>query len=484
MEALTSVIATLDAFVSSYLLVPFLAIAGVLFTVRLRGFQFRSARLVAKVLLNSRSGGEGGISSFQAFCISLASRVGTGNIAGVALALVLGGPGAIFWMWVMALIGMATAFVEATLAQLYKQPHRDGTFRGGPAYYMERGLGSRPMGIVFAILLIFAFGISFQMVQANTIGQVLFESYGLAPLWTALILVVLTGIVIFGGLKAIARVTEIIAPLMALIYFLLALVVLVLRLPEVPAAFMMIIRGAFGLDPALAGLSGGMLAALINGVRRGMFSNEAGMGSAPNAAATATTSHPAHQGVIQAAGVFVDTIIVCSATAIVILLAGPDVYTPGRTTESEAGAALTQNALATELGDWSIPVMSVLIFVFAFSSVLGNTTYAEINVDFLHGGRVGELVLRGVVVVAVFVGTLTSLTFVWTLADVAMTLMALTNLVAVFLLGKYAVAALRDLQRFKADPAGAVFDLGRMPEAPPGVLPEVWATGGGERVTR
>lgn len=463
----------LNSFLATWVLIPLLAIAGILFTIRTRAVQFRSFGKMLTVILGSRGNTDGGISSFQAFTLSLASRVGTGNIAGVAIALALGGPGAIFWMWVMALIGMATAFVEATLAQLYKQPHDDGTFRGGPAYYIQRGLGSYGFGALFACLLIFTFGLAFNMVQANTIASVLESGHGISPTITAVVLALLTGIIIFGGLKSIARVTEIMAPLMALIYFLLAVAVVVTHLPAVPAVIADILKGAFGLDQALAGVGGGMLAALMNGVQRGMFSNEAGMGSAPNAAATATTSHPAHQGLIQAAGVFVDTIIVCTATATMILLAGPEVYQPGVTTREQAGAALTQNALASELGTWVVPVMTVLVFVFAFSSVLGNTSYAEINVDYLKGGHIGDRIMRLVVVAAVVAGSLTSLSTVWSLADLAMTLMAVVNLVALFLLGKYAVEVLTDLDA-QPDVREAQFDVDRLPQRPPGVLEGVW----------
>lgn len=474
MDALHDLVVTVNGYLTEYGLVPLLIIAGVVFTVWTRGMQFRLVKTMFRVVLGSRSGHGEGISSFQAFTISLASRVGTGNIAGVAIALALGGPGAIFWMWVMALLGMATAFIEATLAQLYKQPHTDGTFRGGPAYYMERGLGSRAAGIVFAICLIFAFGFAFNMVQANTIADVLQSGHGIPPTITAGVLVVITAAIVLGGIRSVARVTEYLAPIMALAYFLLALVVVGMRLPEVPGAFADIFQGAFGLNPALAGTGGAMIAALMNGVKRGMFSNEAGMGSAPNAAATATVSHPAHQGLVQAMGVFVDTIVVCTATAVMILLAGPTVYTPGVTERAEAGASLTQSALASVLGDWVIPVMSVLIFVFAFSSVLGNSTYAEINMDFLGGRRVGEIGIRLLVVFSVLVGALAKLGFVWDMADFAMSLMAVINLVAILGLGKHAVAALKDLERTKARPQDAVFALEDLPATPKGIVDGVW----------
>jgi len=474
MEAFDHLVTGANEYLTEWGLVPLLAVCGLLFTLRTRGMQFRSARTMVRVIGRSRSGQEGGISSFQAFCISLASRVGTGNIAGVAIALALGGPGAIFWMWVMALLGMATAFAEATLAQIYKQPNDDNTFRGGPAYYIQRGLGSRPAGMVFAVCLIFAFGMAFNMVQANTIADVLSSGHRVSPTVTAIGLAALTAVIVLGGIRSVARVTELIAPLMALAYFLLALAVIVVRAPEVPGAIADILRGAFGLDQALAGTAGGMAAALMNGVKRGMFSNEAGMGSAPNAAATATVSHPAHQGIVQATGVFVDTIIVCTATAVMILLAGPSVYVPGQTTRDQAGASLTQTALASELGTWVVPVMSVLIFVFAFSSVLGNSTYAEVNMDFLGGGRLGRIGIRLLVVVSVLIGALAKLGTVWDLADLAMSLMALINLVALLFLGKYAVQALRDLERHEQRPEDARYVLDELPVRPRGIVEGVW----------
>ncbi|WP_141631155.1 alanine/glycine:cation symporter family protein [Mobilicoccus pelagius] len=483
MDAIHDLVLAMNDKLTTWGLVPLLAICGVLFTLWSRGMQFRSARTMWRVILGSRSGQEGGISSFQAFCISLASRVGTGNIAGVAIALALGGPGAIFWMWVMALLGMATAFVEATLAQIYKQPHEDNTFRGGPAFYIQRGLGSRPAGMVFAVCLIFAFGLAFNMVQANTIADVLSSGHGVSPTVTAIVLAIVTAAIVLGGVRSVARVTEYMAPIMALVYFLLAVAVIALRAPEVPGALLDIVRGAFGLDQALAGTGGAMIAALMNGVKRGMFSNEAGMGSAPNAAATATVSHPAHQGIVQATGVFVDTIVVCTATAVMILLAGPSVYTPGVTTKEQAGASLTQAALSSVLGGWVVPVMTVLIFVFAFSSVLGNSTYAEINMDFLGGGKVGRLAIRLLVVVAVLVGALAKLAFVWDLADFAMSLMALINLVAMLFLGRYAIHALRDLERARNRPEDARYVLDELPQRPRGIVDGVWAEHGSATTT-
>ncbi|MDO5627895.1 MAG: alanine/glycine:cation symporter family protein [Mobilicoccus sp.] len=473
MDALHNLIQEFSGYVTDWGLVPLLVVAGVVFLVLGRGQQFRTAGLMVRIIAGSRSGHGEGISSFQAFCISLASRVGTGNIAGVAIALAVGGPGAIFWMWVMALLGMGTAFVEATLAQIYKQPHHDGTFRGGPAFYMQRGLGSRPMGIVFAVCLIFAFGLAFNMVQANTIADVV-ATHGIEPWMTATVLVILVAVILLGGIRSVARVTEYLAPLMALAYVLLALVVIAMNVEAVPGILGDIVRGAFGLDQALAGTGGGMIAALLNGVRRGMFSNEAGMGSAPNAAATATVSHPAHQGLLQSAGVFVDTIIVCTATAVMILLAPAGVYTPGTTTRDQAGASLTQDAVAAGLGEWTLPVMSVLIFTFAFSSVLGNSTYAEVNMDFLGGKTVGDYAIRLLVVAAVGIGAIAELAFVWDVADLAMSLMAIINLIAILLLGKHAFTALKDLQRHGKRAPDATYVLDELPERPKGIVDGVW----------
>jgi alanine or glycine:cation symporter, AGCS family len=428
----------------SYVLVWLLLGAGLYFTVRTRGVQVRMFGRMLRLLRGSREGAAGGVSSFQAFCIGLASRVGTGNIAGVAIALTLGGPGAVFWMWCVAALGMATALIEATLAQLFKVPDPDGSFRGGPAYYIERGLGSRAGGVVFAVLLIFAFGIAFEMVQANTITDVIRDDRA-SEGTLALVLVLLTAPIVFGGVKRIARVAEMVLPLMAATYVLLALVILVMNLGAVPGVLADIVGSAFGLGTAAAGIAGGITAALMNGVKRGLFSNEAGMGSAPNAAATATTRHPVDQGLIQSLGVFVDTMVICTATAIIILLAPTSIYDPGVTT-SVQGASLTQAAVAAQLGDWSAYLMTVLVTVFAYSSVLGNYTYAEINLTYLRAGPRVLTAFRIVVLLAIGGGSLVALDAVWAVADIAMALMALVNLVAILLLGRWAFACLADYE--------------------------------------
>ena len=416
--------------------------AGLYFTIKTAGVQFRLFPTMVKSMLNSRQDAKGGISSFQAFAIGLASRVGTGNIAGVAIALVLGGPGAIFWMWVIALLGMATACVESVLAQLYKVPAIDGSYRGGPAYYIEKGLGSRGWGKAFAFMLIFAFGFSFNMVQANTITAVTTATFGVEGWVVGLVLVAITIPVIFGGLKQVARISEYMAPLMALAYIVMALIVIGMNIHLVPTVLLTIVQSAFGLDQVAGGVIGGLLAAMTNGAKRGLFSNEAGMGSVPNAAATATVRHPVEQGLIQSLAVFVDTILVCTATGFIVLLGG--VYKQGDTALN--GAELTLKSLANSLGQWTIIPMVVIIFVFGYSSVLGNYAYAEVNVNFLGGMHASMVPLKLLVVLSVGLGSVMSLASAWSLADLASALMVALNIFAVFTLGKWALGCIRDYE--------------------------------------
>ncbi|MGL5221305.1 MAG: alanine/glycine:cation symporter family protein, partial [Plesiomonas shigelloides] len=298
-------------------LIYFLLGAGLFFTLRLGFLQIRHFGHMFSILRRSRRSDDSGISSFQALCTSLAARVGTGNLAGVAVALTLGGPGAIFWMWVVAFIGMATAFVESTLAQLYKTKDDQGNYRGGPAYYMEKGLGMRRMGVLFSIFLIIAFGLVFNAVQSNSIAQAMHVAFGVPQLGVGIGLVVLTAVIIFGGVRTIARVAELIVPVMALVYLLLALYVVGINISKLPDVIALIVKSAFGWQEAAAGtLAYTISQAMINGVKRGLFSNEAGMGSAPNAAAAASPypPHPASQGYVQMLGVFMDTIVICTAT--------------------------------------------------------------------------------------------------------------------------------------------------------------------------
>ena len=439
----------------TYILIYLLVAAGIYFTIRTRFIQIRYFGRMLRQVLHSRENGDG-ISSFQAFCIGLASRVGTGNIAGVAIALTVGGPGAIFWMWVVAAIGMATALIEATLGQIFKVRADDGSFRGGPAFYIQRGLGSRAGGMLFAVLLVFTFGFAFNMLQANAISDVLNTSHEIEVHWTTIGLVLLSAPVLFGGVKRVAKVAEFVLPLMALAYVTLALIIVAMHIGHLPQVLGQIIGGAFGFTQMAGGFTGGVAAAMLNGVKRGLFSNEAGMGSAPNVAATATVSHPVKQGLIQSLGVFVDTMIICSATAFIILISGPEIYDPAAPGK-RAGAALTQAAIGSALGSWTTGLMTALVFVFAFSSVLGNYVYAEINLFFLGAKKNAIMIFRLLVLGAIALGATSKLATVWDIADIAMGFMALVNLVAIVLLGKWAFAAIRDYHRQSADGSDPVF---------------------------
>jgi AGCS family alanine or glycine:cation symporter len=389
----------------------------------------------------------------------------------VAIAMTLGGPGAIFWMWCVALLGMATAFVEATLAQIFKVAMPDGTFRGGPAFYIERGLGSRFWGMAFAVLLIFTFGIAFNAVQANTIAGVLRDAHTVDPKWTGVILMLLAAPVFFGGMRRIARVAEWLLPAMAVGYIGLALVIVAMHLDRLPGAILLIVQSAFGIGPAAAGVAGGIAAALLNGVKRGLFSNEAGMGSAPNTAATATVKHPATQGFVQSLGVFVDTMVICSMTAFIILVSG--LYDPA-TTGKIAGASLTQAAVSDTFGTAGQWLMTVIVFAFAFSSVLGNYAYADANLTFLRGDRRAFVVLRIVALLAVALGSIAELPLVWTIADIAMGLMTLVNVTALVLLSRWATAALVDYEQAHEAGRQPAFSAKETPGLPAARANLVW----------
>lgn len=462
-------------FLYTYVLIYLLIGAGLYFTIRTRAVQVRLLKPALKLLVgdSSRSHSENGVSSFQAFAIGLASRVGTGNIAGVAVALTVGGPGAVFWMWVVAVVGMATGFVEATLAQLFKRAAPGGGYRGGPAYYMETGLGSRRAGAVFAVLLIFTFGIAFTMVQANTVADVLAGTHGVSAHWTGLILVVLSAPALFGGVQRVAKIAGLVLPVMAVAYLALAAVIIVTNPGRVAEALGWVFRDAFGFGPAAVGGVSGLGAAMLNGVKRGLFSNEAGMGSAPNAAATADTTHPAKQGLLQALGVAVDTLVVCTATAMIIMLADRSVYDPTHP-GSSTGASLTQAAVVNQFGDWSKWLMTVMVFVFAYSSVLGNYVYAEVNLDYLGATRARIQAFRVVVLAAVGLGSLLSLQMVWEFADVAMGVMALMNLAAIVLLGRWAFGALRDYEAGRAAGADPSFHAPGNEYLPGSLRTDVW----------
>ena len=426
-----------------HVLIYLLIAAGLFFTFRLGFIQFRQFPYMVKVMANSRTGAGEGISSFQAFCTSLAARVGTGNMAGVAVALYLGGAGAIFWMWLIALIGMATSFAESTLAQLYKTKDSDGNFRGGPAYYMEYGLGKRWMGILFSLCLILAFGLVFNAVQANSIAAAFEVAFDIPKHIVGVLLVIGSAFIIFGGLKTISRFAELVVPLMALAYLLVALYVCFINYDLLPAVFKQIIYSALGFEQAGAGAIGyAVMQAMIQGIKRGLFSNEAGMGSAANAAATASPNpnHPASQGYVQMLGVFVDTIIICSATAALILLSNQLVPDSGVT-----GIALTQAALVQHVGEWGAIFIAIAILFFAFTSIVANYSYAETNLMFLNTKyKHSMLIFRACVLGMVMFGAVGELGLIWTMADISMGMMAIVNVAALFMLSGFVIWLYKD----------------------------------------
>lgn len=440
----------------TYILIIMLLGCAIWFTLKTRFVQFRMIGEMVRLLGDSTGKGskeEKHISSFQAFAISLASRVGTGNLAGVATAIYAGGPGAIFWMWIIALLGASSAFVESTLAQLYKVKGKD-SFIGGPAYYMRKGLKKPWMGMLFATLITITFGFAFNSVQSNTICAAMDHAFGFDPFWIGAILTVMTLVIIFGGIQRIAKVSSIIVPVMALGYIGLAFVIVILNITHLPDVIETIISHAFGWQQVLGG---GIGAALMNGIKRGLFSNEAGMGSAPNVAATAFVSHPVKQGLIQTLGVFTDTLIICTCTAFIILFSGAPFDS------SANGVKLTQHALTNEIGAGGSIFVAIALFFFAFSSIIGNYYYGEANIRYMTRKRWVVYIYRLMVGAMVLIGALSTLEFVWSFADITMGLMAICNLIAISLLGKYAFRLLQDYRaQKKAGIRSPVFTKNKM----------------------
>ena len=450
---LNELITSVNDAIWGYVLIAALVGCGLWFTIKTRFVQFRMVGEMFRLLTDSavntveeqvqeHKKGETSkhISSFQAFAVSVATRVGTGNLAGVASAIAIGGPGAVFWMWLIALIGSATAFVESTLAQLYKQKHKD-SFIGGPAYYIQKGLKQRWMAITFAILITCQFGLSNNSIQANTICGAMQEAFGLSPIWVGTFLAALALFIVFGGIQRIAQVSAVLVPVMAVGYLLLAIVIIIMNVGLIPHVFKVIVEDAFGIQQ-IAG--GGIGATIMNGVKRGLFSNEAGEGSAPNVAATATVSHPVKQGLIQALGVFTDTLLVCSCTAFIILISG--LYNVPELN----GIALTQSALQSEVGGTGPIFIAVAILLFAFSSIIGNYYYGEANIRFITPNTTVMTIYRicsaGVMVIF---GALASFELVWNIVDFFMAFLTACNLIAIVLLGRYAFRLLDDYRQQK-----------------------------------
>ncbi|WP_281673311.1 alanine/glycine:cation symporter family protein [Staphylococcus auricularis] len=437
----------------SQYLIGLLLTAGIFFTISSKFVQLRWLPEMIRAVFEkpeTLEDGKKGISPFQAFAISAGSRVGTGNIAGVATAIVLGGPGAVFWMWLIALIGAASAFIESTLAQVYKVPDKEGGFRGGPAYYITKGLNQKWLGIVFAILITVTFAFVFNTVQSNTIAESLKTQYNISPSVTGIILAALTAIIIFGGVRSIAKLSSYIVPVMALIYIGVVLVVLVINYDQIIPMLGTIVKSAFGLEQVTGGAVG---AAILQGIKRGLFSNEAGMGSAPNAAATAAVAHPIKQGLIQSLGVFFDTMLVCTSTAIMILL-----YSGLKFGEdAPQGVAVTQSALNEHLGNAGGIFLTIAITLFAFSSLVGNYYYGQSNIEYLYNNKVVLFIFRCVVVFLVFAGAVVKTETVWSTADVFMGLMAIVNIISIIGLSNVAFAVMKDYQGQRKEGKKPVF---------------------------
>lgn len=444
MNWFASAVASINDVLWSYVLIIMLIGIGLWFTFASRFVQITNIREMFRcVLEGSRTPPPNGhISPFQAFCISTASRVGVGNIAGIAIAVVTGGPGAIFWMWVIATIGAASGFIESTLAQIYKIRKPGGGFLGGPAYYIKNALGSPFFAGVFAVLISVTYGLIFNSVQANTMSLSIATTFNIDPLYTGIGVAILTSLVIFGGMTRIAKVASYIVPFMAGAYLLLALVITLMNITEVPRVLLLIVTKAFNFESVTGAAIG---TAMMTGIKRGLFSNEAGMGAVPNAAAAADATHPVKQGLIQSMGVYFDTLFVCTASAMLVLLS------PEWESAKITGIELVQKSVAGQLGTWTNFFMTIVVLFFAFSSIIGNYFYGEMNMPFISKSKAALPIFRACVVVMVFVGSIASLSIVWDLADLFMALMAIVNLIAIVLLGKYAIAALKDYNSQKAN---------------------------------
>ena len=453
---MNDILTKLNDFMYTYVLIIMLVAVGVYFTIRTRGVQIRLLKDGIKSLMEKNTEEENGkkkVSSFQALMISTASRVGTGNIAGIATAIAAGGPGAVFWMWLMAVIGGASAFAESTLAQVYKVKE-NGEFRGGPSYYMERALGKRWMGVLFSVLLIICFAYGFNGLQSYNMSSAL-EYYipnyteSIWPMIVGLVLAAATAVVIWGGSHRIGVITSVIVPIMAISYILIGIVTMIMNVSELPKVFALIFENAFDFQAMAGGLAG---SAVVIGIKRGLFSNEAGMGSAPNASASADVAHPVNQGLVQTISVFIDTLLICSSTAMMLLVSGVE----GKSGVLD-GIPYVQAAISSNVGQWGIHFITFSIFAFAFSSLVGNYFYAESNILFIKNNKTLLFVFRITCIVAIFLGAQADFSLVWNLADVTMGLMAIVNIIAIFLLSGTVVKVLNDYEKQKKQGIKPVF---------------------------
>ena len=452
---LNNILSAVNDWMYTYLLLFLLVGTGIYFTIRTRFVQLRLLKESFHVL-KEKAGEENGkkqVSSFQALMISTASRVGTGNIAGIATAIAAGGAGAVFWMWLMAVIGGASAFIESTLAQVYKVKDKE-EFRGGPSYYMEKALGKRWLGILFSVLLIICFAYGFNGLQSFNMSSSL-EYYipgysdTVYPMLVGLILAVGTAFVIFGGVHRIGFITSVLVPIMAGSYLLIGLYTVITTITELPKVFSMIFSQAFDFKAFAGGMAG---SAVVIGIKRGLFSNEAGMGSAPNASASASVSHPAKQGMVQVLSVFIDTLLICSATAMMLLLSG---------VQGESGVLdgipFVQKAISANVGNWGIHFITLSIFAFAFSSLIGNYYYAESNILFIKNNKKLLFIFRITCLLAVFFGAQADFSMMWNIADITMGCMATVNILVILVLGNTAMKVLKDYEKQKKEGKNPVF---------------------------
>jgi AGCS family alanine or glycine:cation symporter len=445
MEYLGSVLDKIDGYIYTYYLTYLLIGVGLFFTVKSRFVQIRLIPDGIRTMLE-KPRDAGNMSSFQSLMVATASRVGTGNIAGVTTAIVTGGPGAVFWMWLIAVLGGASAFVESTLAQIYKKKDPKTGFKGGPAYYIEKGLHAKWLGIIFAVTLILTYAFGFNELQSYTISSS-FDYYiddfahTQWPLIIGLIIAGLAACCFFARGQFIGKLSSILVPIMAILYIVVGLVIFFMNITHIPSAFALIFKSAFDFHAIAGGLTG---SCLVYGIKRGLFSNEAGMGSAPNAAASADTSHPVKQGTVQVISVYIDTLIICSTTAFIDLLSGQMGSVDPETGELLNGIPFVQKALSSQIGSIGILFVTVCITLFAFTSIIGNFYYAEANMKFISSSNIVMNIFKCVCVAIVFIGSIISMEIAWSVADIIMASMATINIIAIFLLRRKVFDALND----------------------------------------
>lgn len=442
MQFFDSLFGVINDLTWGWALVPFLVVLGVFFTTASGFVQFRFFRRMFGVLLGDEDGDPSKISAREALFVSIGGRVGGGNIAGVAVAITAGGPGAVFWMWAIALIGMCSGLVEATLAQVFKRTTAEGDYRGGPAQAIIHGLGEnyRWLSIIYAICLIASFAIGFNAFQGNTVAGAAADSMGIPRYATGILLAAATGLIVYGGIHRIAKASDVIIPVMAFGYIAMALLIIILNITALPGVIWDILANAFGLREAVAG---GVGAALANGLRRGLFSNEAGLGSAPNVAATAYVRHPVSQGITQSFSVFVDTMVICTCTAFVILLG--NVYQPGQ--EGVDGVILTQQSMVSHVGNWAQYYLTGAILLFSFSSIIYNYYLGENALAFMTKNPVAVQVLRLIIIAIVFIGAVApGATAVFNFSDPLMGVLAVVNLLAMMMMFPIALRLINDFR--------------------------------------